>query len=115
MGPIIGKISDHYTCAVSHETKHSTHVKSLTKEFERVPISLPILLAYLPCEGSCEGWHYITSDNWCLSQLRSPHFKLDNVQVNCHIADTMQDRTRRAKDRAGSTGQMWHCVGNGTM
>ena len=41
--------------------------------------------------------------------------KLDNVQVNSHIVDTMQDRARRAKDRAASTGQLWHCVGNGTM
>ena len=48
-------------------------------------------------------------------QYKDSQDKLDNVQVNSHIADTMQDRTRRAKDRAGSTGQLWHCVGNGTM
>ena len=48
-------------------------------------------------------------------QYRDSQDKLDNVQVNSHIADTMQYRTRRAKDRAGSTEQLWHCVGNGTM
>ena len=48
-------------------------------------------------------------------QYRDAQDKLDNVQVNSHIADTMQDRTRRVKDRADSTVQLWHCVGNGTM
>ena len=48
-------------------------------------------------------------------QYRDSQDTLGNVQVNCHIADTMQDRTRRARtgqallDNCGIVLEMVQC------